>query len=277
MTDVVLRTGPGQPTKLSATKQRVICDAVALGLTWIVAAQRANVAYASLMHWKRWGQEAALAVAAALSEMSPELWERIDDLDDEYRTDGQPTARDLELEQMIPVRQRPYYRLWRGIERAQAQFETQHVALLNEAGRGYDEEETVTVTKRDPQGNIIEETRTVRQRRARHWQASAWLLERRIPERYAQLSRTEHTGLGGGPIEVEHTAADKLQRLSGVERDTRSAQVLAILAEAERIDVEVLADVVVDALPEPHGNGESSSRGSDDTAADAVHPDHPDA
>ena len=277
MTDIVLRTGPGQPTKLTPARTKIITDAVAVGMTWMMAAQYAGVSYSSLMQWKRFGQEAMAKIAALLDTMSPELWERIDRLDDEYRSDGEPTARDLELELMLPERERPYFRLWRGIERSIAFFELRNLTLIQQAAQGYDDDETVTVTRRDANGNLIETTTTRRQKRARSWQAGAWLLERRMPDRYSQVARHEHAGLGGGPIEVETvTAAEKLRNLSGHERDARSAEVLRILADAEAIDVEVLNDVV-HTLPEPHGNGESPSGGSDDTEADFVYPDHPDA
>lgn len=36
------------------------------------------------------------------------------------------------------------------------------------------------------------------------WQARAWRLERRFPDRWARRARYEHTGPGGGPIRHEH-------------------------------------------------------------------------
>lgn len=36
----------------------------------------------------------------------------------------------------------------------------------------------------------------------RQWGAAAWLLERRFPERWGRRDQVEHTGRGGGPIEV---------------------------------------------------------------------------
>jgi len=38
------------------------------------------------------------------------------------------------------------------------------------------------------------------------WQARAWRLERRFPDRWARRARYEHTGPGGGPIRHEHVA-----------------------------------------------------------------------
>lgn len=40
----------------------------------------------------------------------------------------------------------------------------------------------------------------------RHWTAAAWWLERRFPERWGRRDRVEHTGAGGGPIEVSGAA-----------------------------------------------------------------------
>lgn len=36
------------------------------------------------------------------------------------------------------------------------------------------------------------------------WQARAWRLERRFPDRWARRARHEHTGPGGGPIQHAH-------------------------------------------------------------------------
>jgi AcrR family transcriptional regulator len=38
--------------------------------------------------------------------------------------------------------------------------------------------------------------------RAKDWTATAWRLERRHPERWGRRERHEHTGEGGGPIEL---------------------------------------------------------------------------
>lgn len=51
-----------------------------------------------------------------------------------------------------------------------------------------------------------------------NWQASAWFLERRAPEKYGQRQRFEHSGPQGGPIPHQHD----LTRLSKEElRDLR--------------------------------------------------------
>lgn len=35
-----------------------------------------------------------------------------------------------------------------------------------------------------------------------HWQANAWLLERRFPKEFGKSERVEHTGKDGGPIRL---------------------------------------------------------------------------
>lgn len=247
--------GVGCPTRLTPARIKIISDAVGVGMTWTAAAQYAGVSYSSLMIYKRTGAQAMEAVAALLDTLDPDEWERIDALDDEHRTDGEPTERDLALEQFLPERERPYFRLFRSIERALAFFELQNLTLVQEAAAGYGWEETTTVTKRDAQGNVLDTTTTTTRKRARHWQAAMTLLERRIPERYAQVSRHEHAGLGGGPIVMENTAAERIRQLPPADRDARTAEVLRILADVNAIDAEVIEDVVV-SLPEPHGNGE---------------------
>ena len=52
------------------------------------------------------------------------------------------------------------------------------------------------------------------------WQADAWRLERRYPERYARVDRTEVSGRGGGPIQLDASAATS--RLMGFFRQLAS-------------------------------------------------------
>jgi len=43
------------------------------------------------------------------------------------------------------------------------------------------------------------------------WQASAWILERKQPHKWGRRDRTEHTGEGGGPIQV-NVSTEELER-----------------------------------------------------------------
>ena len=51
------------------------------------------------------------------------------------------------------------------------------------------------------------------------WQADAWYLERKHPERWALRHRLEHSGPDGGPIDVRNTGYD-LSMLTEAELET---------------------------------------------------------
>jgi hypothetical protein len=59
-------------------------------------------------------------------------------------------------------------------------------------------------------------------REPRHWTAAAWLLERRYPAEYGR--RTELVGPGGGPLQVDATAAaeELLERLRKFQADNEA-------------------------------------------------------
>lgn len=50
-----------------------------------------------------------------------------------------------------------------------------------------------------------------------NWQAAAWRLERKYPERWGRKDRIEHTGKDGGPIETSQTTKLDLSALSDEE------------------------------------------------------------
>jgi len=282
MTTPVLRPR-GKPTLLNPTTHKRVIDAVSAGLTWKDAAAYANVGYRTIFDWKLWGEHAYREVEEVLAGLDEETRDAIELLDDERRVNEQgqqdlavPSARDLAIEAYVDERLRPYYRLFRAIERAQGFNIARNVGLIQEAGTGYTVEETTTVTRQDADGRVLETTTTTKRRRDRAWQASAWLLERRFPEQFAQVSRHEHSGLGGGAIELEHTVTEELQRLDPATRDARTAEILRIMADADVVDAEVVGELVV-----VSPNGERGATGStgdgDDPEADEVHPAGPDA
>ena len=96
------------------------------------------------------------------------------------------------------------------LKKAQAEDEAARIARINAAGRGGAVIYSRTVTTK--QGETITETRTT----PPQWQADAWYLERKYPERWALRARLEHSGPDGGPIDVRTTGYD-LSRLSEVE------------------------------------------------------------
>jgi len=52
------------------------------------------------------------------------------------------------------------------------------------------------------------------------WQAAAWKLERKFPQKWGRVTRTEITGAEGKPISVEVDAKTELKRLLGLSDDS---------------------------------------------------------
>jgi hypothetical protein len=60
-----------------------------------------------------------------------------------------------------------------------------------------------------------------------HWQAAAWRLERRFPERYARNRRVEMTGKDGGPVLVQIPTPDKLQAGAAILEQARASNAVS--------------------------------------------------
>jgi len=100
-----------------------------------------------------------------------------------------------------------YAKFAQALEKALAEDEAARIARINAAGRGGAVVYTRTVTT--TKGETISETRTT----SPQWQADAWYLERKHPQRWALRSRFEHSGPDGGPIPIRTTDYD-LSKLS---------------------------------------------------------------
>ena len=88
----------------------------------------------------------------------------------------------------------PVFRLFRQHKKAEAATEVEWLSQIARIAKG-DHLETVTTEEYDPVGNL--KTRTTRTTTSRPaWQAYAWLLERRHPEKWA---RTERPPAADGP------------------------------------------------------------------------------
>ena len=81
------------------------------------------------------------------------------------------------------------------------------------------------------------------------WQAAAWRLERRYPEKWGRKERHEHTGKDGGAIEFSAKADDallhKLARLAG-ESDEDRASALPGGETTSVVPMEVLGETEPD-------------------------------
>jgi len=60
------------------------------------------------------------------------------------------------------------------------------------------------------------------------WQASAWMLERKFPNRWGRRIGLEHTGAGGGPIQLE----ERRRTVVAIMADPKLTAAAALLAES---------------------------------------------
>lgn len=92
----------------------------------------------------------------------------------------------------------PYLEFSAAIKKAQAEGEIRDVLLI---------------------GNAARET----------WQAAAWRLERRFPDRWGRKERHELSGPSGGPIEVEEIRERLLKKITDLNLDEEGDQSSALL------------------------------------------------
>lgn len=177
----------GRPTKLTDDVATRICEAVAQG-----ASQR-EAASAGLVH-----RHSVIAWAQR----------------------GAAERQRLETPGMAPLdTEAPYLDFLDRLEKAADEWVRAGLEAVRAAGEGEEYEETVVVEKvggwdgksRHADGapvlHPVEQIVTVKKGRKKSWQAWAWLLERRRPDEFAQVRRTEITGLAGAPVQVESIEA----------------------------------------------------------------------
>lgn len=108
--------------------------------------------------------------------------------------------------------------------------------LFRRATQGEPETITKTVTKRDGDGNVIEETTvTVQTQRVSNNLLTLWL-RAHWPEKYGNVQSIRHTGAEGGPIEIE------VYRTSTPERMLELARIAVEVNALTSIDGEASED-----------------------------------
>lgn len=204
------------PPRLTPTVHQRVVDAILSGATIQVAARHGGVGLNSARRWIDRGRDTDLRVRARINDGPVEVANRINSLDDirPRATALDPAPRspyELAVLEHVEPEHRTCWVFWIDIERAHAQFEVTNLALIEEAGRGYEANETTVVEKLDGEGNITQRTTTIVTKRVRYWQALAWLLERKYPERYARRTVTELVGADGGPIQTQDVTPEVLR------------------------------------------------------------------
>lgn len=121
------------------------------------------------------------------------------------------------------------------VAEATARAEARDLLAIDRAAAGHD---VVKTTRKVGSDKTVEETTTTT--RESDWRAAAWRLERKYPDRWGRIDKTEISGPGGGPIPVE-VLDEKLGRL--------------IEARARRLALE--GEGETEAVPVERGDDES--------------------
>lgn len=185
---------PGRPTKLNKARHDKIVKNIAASGRLVLAARAAGIGGATASTWMKRG----ITYAQHLSK------------------GGTP----------IKTEHR-YLEFAKDVAKAESLWEISLAGMIREIGSPHDVT-TIKVTERinaEGETSVVTETST---RRIDNWQALAWLLERLSPETYARVMRNEHSGPGGGPMEVESVGVtiDVTE-----ESDERIGKILAALAD----------------------------------------------
>lgn len=168
----------GRPLKLTGERAKAICDSIATGLPRVQAARAAGIAEATLYNWMK----AARVEGARLAEQGARK-----------RKDSDVLLEFLE-----------------DIKNAEAEGERALLARIRLAGAGGNIiTETRVKTSRLilPDGNDLGmqdvERVTITKELGPQWQADAWILERRWPQRWARRDRVTNLNVEMGDLSNE--------------------------------------------------------------------------
>ena len=160
--------GSGRPTKLTAEVVRQICSSVAVGNSFADACALIGIEPETRRNWlKRGAEERERKVRRPGAKPSRVKVVLIFGKYTEQTPDGP-----VEVEGVIGWRSGKFRAFSEAFERAMATFRESCVGNVRVAG-------------------------------VDQWQAAAWLLERKFPQRFAKTERHEMTGAKGGPVKVE--------------------------------------------------------------------------
>jgi hypothetical protein len=167
----------GRPTLLTDKRQETIVQAIQLGSYNEQAAVAAGISKRTFHRWMERGANED---------------RRLADLDIDP-TEQPETLNDTEA---------PYWHFRHAVEKARAQAELAAIAMIVEAGEGYEVRKERRIEKANGDVEVTIETS-----RRRDWQALAWMLERTRPARYSRRTTVEHSGPEGGAVELSLSEA----------------------------------------------------------------------
>ena len=176
----------GRPSKLTPEITQAILDVIVGGGTRAVAAEAAGISRGTLYKWLRRGTEDANATQTVLDPDDYTIRE-LRALARTAQIPGYARLRKAELAAAITAKPSEYLHFLNSIKKAEAEAENEWLAGVARIARGAGVSSTVT-EELDGAGNV--KTRTSRTVTGLgSWQAYAWLLERRHPERWARTER----------------------------------------------------------------------------------------
>ena len=180
----------GRPSKLTPETTQTVLDVIAAGGTRAVAAEAAGVHRGTIYEWLRRGTEDANATQTAL-DPDDYTSRELRALGKAAQIPGYARLRKAELAAAITAKPSEYSDFSDSIKKAEAEAEAEWLSGVARIARGAGITTTVT-EELDASGHV--KTRTSRTVTGQgSWQAYAWLLERRHPERWARTERLPAT------------------------------------------------------------------------------------
>jgi hypothetical protein len=178
----------GRPSIISRKLQDEICKAIRAGNYMETAAAYAGVSKDSLYEWMKRG---------AVERRRREHW----------GTKKKPGTQEKRQHTLALKNEQPYLEFSDAVQKALADSEVADLLTVGKAAKGGELLTVEEVEKVFPDGRTEKKIR--KEMSAPQWQAAAWKLERRFPDKYGRRERLEHVGPEGGPIEVSSETPDE--------------------------------------------------------------------
>jgi hypothetical protein len=175
---LILGIGMARPSKLTKKTQNKLLKGIKAGLTYERACQLAGIYYSTYRNWILWGEQEKERVNRELQIKYNEALEANKLKNTEQRESFLAKA----LKQIKPNK---FFEFLELVKKTESELEEYNLSLIEEAAEG----NIINLKKKKKQvladGSEVE-TEEINQAVIKgRWQAAAWLLERKYPERYA--------------------------------------------------------------------------------------------